>query len=150
MDHNTPPSVHPLVALLTVHFDTIMERDRTNRGFVHLYGVGDYWVAFEQSAYPLCHLMPSCETAFSILRPIPFRWSWPRSPIPVCNPLFGSTYFVLIGPPTRSFPSVLIRQPAIGRGTERWNVPFHSPTPATLNRQVLLADRPDGRIGVTE
>lgn len=72
MDHNTPPSVHPLVALLTVHFDTIMERERTNRGFVHLYGVGDYWVAFEQSAYPLCHLMPSCETALFHFASYPF------------------------------------------------------------------------------
>ena len=44
-------SAHPLAALLTGHFDAIMERERTNRSSVHLYGAGDYWVAFEQSAY---------------------------------------------------------------------------------------------------
>ena len=66
------PSVHPLAALLTGHFDTIMERERTNRSSVHLYGVGDYWVAFEQSAYPLCHLMPSCETALFHFASYPF------------------------------------------------------------------------------
>ena len=65
-------SAHPLAALLTGHFDAIMERERTNRSSVHLYGAGDYWVAFEQSAYQLCQLMPSCETTlfrFAVAHP---------------------------------------------------------------------------------
>ena len=65
-------SAHPLAALLTGHFDAIMERERTNRSSVHLYGAGDYWVAFEQSAYQLCQLMPSCETTLFRFAVYPF------------------------------------------------------------------------------
>lgn len=115
-------SAHPLAALLTGHFDAIMERERTNRSSVHLYGAGDYWVAFEQSAYQLCQLMPSCETTLSGLRSIPSRWSWRPLPMPSCNLSCGCTSCVPTSLPTRCSLSGPIRRTATGRGTGHWSV----------------------------
>ena len=118
-------SAHPLAALLTGHFDAIMERERTNRSSVHLYGAGDYWVAFEQSAYQLCQLMPSCETTLfrfavypfpvvmasvtdarpaclqGVLRPALFG-----GPLPVVAPDAGAWFCHFLGPadPNRKTP----------------------------------------------
>ena len=113
-------SAHPLAALLTGHFDAIMERERTNRSSVHLYGAGDYWVAFEQSAYQLCQLMPSCETTLFRFAVYPFPVV--MASVPSCNLLCGCTSCVPTSLPTRCSPSGPIRRTATGRGTGRWSV----------------------------
>lgn len=52
-----------LMTFLSTHQAKIMARERTNKRFVHLYGIGDYWMAFERSAYLLCQLFSRSETS---------------------------------------------------------------------------------------
>lgn len=40
-----------VTALLEGHLQQILRKERDNEDRVHLYGVGEYWVAFERSAY---------------------------------------------------------------------------------------------------
>ena len=115
-------SAHPLAALLTGHFDAIMERERTNRSSVHLYGAGDYWVAFEQSAYQLCQLMPSCETTLFRFAVYPF----PVVMVSVTDAQLQSFVRLHIlrtdQPAYKVFSVRPYSAAATGRGTRRWSV----------------------------
>ena len=51
-------SVPPLVTLLRERIGEITRREAEGRPLIHLYGVGEYWVAFERSAYRLRRLFP--------------------------------------------------------------------------------------------
>ena len=55
------PSGLRLMNLLREHLTEIMDRERANRKFIHLYDIGAYWVAFERSAYQLCLTFPDSE-----------------------------------------------------------------------------------------
>ena len=55
-----------LLDFLSTHQAEILNREKDNRRFAHLYGFGNYWVAFERSAYQVCRLFPRSET--SIIR----------------------------------------------------------------------------------
>lgn len=52
-----------LMTFLTTHQAQIMAREKDNERFVYLYGIGNYWVAFERSAYLLCRLLAPGETS---------------------------------------------------------------------------------------
>lgn len=51
------------MTFLTTHQAKILAREKDNERFVHLYGIGGYWVAFERSAYLLCQLFSQSETS---------------------------------------------------------------------------------------
>lgn len=51
------------MTFLTTHQAQIMAREKDNERFVYLYGIGNYWVAFERSAYLLCRLLAPGETS---------------------------------------------------------------------------------------
>lgn len=55
-----------LMTFLSTHQEKILAREKENERFIHLYGLGNYWVAFERSAYQLYRLFPQSET--SIIR----------------------------------------------------------------------------------
>lgn len=57
----TLPSGIRLKNLIQDHHAEILRREKNNDKFVHLYGIGIYWVAFEQSAYRLNEIFPRCE-----------------------------------------------------------------------------------------
>lgn len=40
-----------LQMLIKDHHKDILERERNNGKFIHLYNIGTYWVAFERSAF---------------------------------------------------------------------------------------------------
>ena len=55
-----------LMDFLSTHQAEILNQEKDNLQFAHLYGFENYWVAFEHSAYQLCRLFPRSET--SIIR----------------------------------------------------------------------------------
>lgn len=62
-DYNSgaEPCWMPLKELIETHlFDIIHTEDTTGR-HIRLYGVGDYWHAFEESAYQLSQLFGTCD-----------------------------------------------------------------------------------------
>lgn len=59
----TEPSGMRLMAFLSAHRTEILDREKNNERFIHLYGTGGYWTAFERSACQLCRLFPRSETA---------------------------------------------------------------------------------------
>lgn len=48
-------------ALLEANLETILRQERQNENRIYLYDVGEYWVAFEKSAYLLEQLVPQEE-----------------------------------------------------------------------------------------
>lgn len=48
-----------LLRLLDERLPDIVRREQGGESRLRLYGIGDYWVAFEQSAYGLCRLFPA-------------------------------------------------------------------------------------------
>lgn len=55
----------PLMELIeTCLFDIIHTEDTTGR-FIRLYGAGDYWHAFEESAYQLSQLFVTHDVTYS-------------------------------------------------------------------------------------
>ena len=42
--------------LMQNHLSDILFSERSNREHIHLYRVDNYWVAFERSAFHLCHI----------------------------------------------------------------------------------------------
>ena len=57
--------------LLTKELDNILKRERHNEDTVHLYSMGEYWTAFERSAYLLDQLS-SAEPLVIYLEEYPF------------------------------------------------------------------------------
>lgn len=45
-----------LIELLSHHLNTILEKERDNHTHIHLYDIGEFWIAFEQSAFQLTRL----------------------------------------------------------------------------------------------
>lgn len=52
-----------LMRLVDTRLADIVRREHNNRNRIHLYGTGEYWAAFEQSAYLLCRINPKNEIA---------------------------------------------------------------------------------------
>lgn len=48
------PSGIRLMRLMNTHMPEIIRKEQSNVNSIKLYGTGDYWSAFEQSAYLLC------------------------------------------------------------------------------------------------
>lgn len=63
----TIPSGICLENLIQNHHAEILSREKNNDKFIHLYNIGAYWVAFEQSAYRLNDLFPKCELSLFIV-----------------------------------------------------------------------------------
>ncbi|MCD7923968.1 MAG: hypothetical protein LUI85_04425 [Bacteroides sp.] len=57
----TLPSGIRLKNLIQNHHAEILSREKNNDKFIHLYSIGTYWVAFEQSACRLGRISPQCE-----------------------------------------------------------------------------------------
>lgn len=51
-----------LMRLMDAQLFDIIRQEHSNRNCIHLYGTGEYWVAFEQSACLLCRIFPENET----------------------------------------------------------------------------------------
>ena len=66
------PSGVRLMAFLAAHRTEVLAREQNNERFIHLYGTGGYWAAFERSAYQLCRLFPRNETAVFHFAAYPF------------------------------------------------------------------------------
>ena len=47
-----------LMRLMETRLLDIIRQEHSNRNCIHLYGTGEYWTAFEQSAYLLCRIFP--------------------------------------------------------------------------------------------
>ncbi|WP_455667113.1 hypothetical protein [Phocaeicola sp.] len=61
MIETTLPSGIRLKNLIQNHHAEILSREKNNDKFVHLYSIGTYWVAFEQSACLMNDIFPWCE-----------------------------------------------------------------------------------------
>ena len=61
-----------LMRLMDARLFDIIRQEHKNRNCIHLYGTGEYWAAFEQSAYLLCRIFPENETAV-VMANIPDR-----------------------------------------------------------------------------
>lgn len=55
------PSGIRLQQLIQNQHAEILNREKNNDRFMHLYNIGTYWVAFERSACKLCSLFPKSE-----------------------------------------------------------------------------------------
>ena len=85
------PSGVRLMAFLAAHRTEVLAREQNNERFIHLYGTGGYWAAFERSAYQLCRLFPRNETAV-----FHFASSWHLLRTASCGPTPGDTYCGLL------------------------------------------------------
>ena len=92
------PSGVRLMAFLAAHRTEVLAREQNNERFIHLYGTGGYWAAFERSAYQLCRLFPETRPRFSISRLILFPSSWHLLRTASCGPTPGDTYCGLLIP----------------------------------------------------
>lgn len=63
----TLPSGIRLKNLIQNHHAEILSREKNNDKFIHLYSIGAYWVAFEQSACRLNDPFPHCELSLFIV-----------------------------------------------------------------------------------
>lgn len=61
-----------LMAFLAARRTEVLAREQNNERFIHLYGTGRYWAAFERSAYQLCRLFPRNEIAVFHFATYPF------------------------------------------------------------------------------
>lgn len=59
----TEPSGIRLMRLMDTHLFNIIRKEHENRNCICLYGTGEYWAAFEQSAYLLSRVFPGNEIA---------------------------------------------------------------------------------------
>ena len=50
-----------LQMLIKDHHKDILDRERNNGNFIHLYNIGTYWVAFERSAFRVDNIFQRCE-----------------------------------------------------------------------------------------
>ncbi len=66
------PSGVRLMRLIDEHLPEIVQRESRSEGRIRLYGTGDYWNAFEQSAYLLWQLFPDSELTSVRHRGFPF------------------------------------------------------------------------------
>lgn len=68
------PSGIRLMRLIDTQLVQIIRKERTNETHICLYGTGEYWVAFERSAYLLCQLFPASDVSIA---------THPENPFPV-------------------------------------------------------------------
>lgn len=59
--NETIPSGIRLQQLIQNHHAEILDREKNNDRFIHLYDIGTYWVAFERSACRLNDIFRQCE-----------------------------------------------------------------------------------------
>lgn len=52
-----------LMRLMETRLLDIIRQEHNNWNCIHLYGTGEYWAAFEQSAYLLCRIFAENETS---------------------------------------------------------------------------------------
>lgn len=65
--------------LMENHLSDILFSERSNREHIHLYRTDDYWVAFERSAFHLCHIYAKSVINAGILFFLPFVMGFQRS-----------------------------------------------------------------------
>ena len=58
--------------LMDTHLSNIIRKEHSDGKSIHLYGTGEYWVAFEQSAYLLCQLFAKNEISVITHATYPF------------------------------------------------------------------------------
>ena len=99
---NGKPNVEPpwmsLKRLIETRMVEILRKEQGNRKYIRLYGAGEYWHAFEESACQLSRIFTECETALFSHKDYPFPVvmvsipdsdlrSYLRQHIPVCDRL---------------------------------------------------------------
>lgn len=67
----TIPSGIRLKNLIQNHHAEILGREKNNEKFIHLYSIGTYWVAFEQSAYRLNRIFGTSEISLFRVASLP-------------------------------------------------------------------------------
>ena len=60
-----------LQMLIKDHHKDILERERNNGKFIHLYNIGTYWVAFERSAFRVDNIFQGCEISLFMVSGYP-------------------------------------------------------------------------------
>lgn len=66
------PSASRLMRLMDTRLPEIIREEVGNEQCVRLYGTGDYWSAFEHSAYLLCQLFPTIDVSIVTHPATPF------------------------------------------------------------------------------
>lgn len=61
-----------LMRLMDTRLFEIVRKEHGNERIIHLYGIGEYWAAFEQSAYLLCRVFPKTEISVVTHAAYPF------------------------------------------------------------------------------
>ena len=65
-------SANRLMRLMDTRLTEIIRNERRNERRVCLYGTGEYWTAFEQSAYSLSRLFPAADISITMHPEHPF------------------------------------------------------------------------------
>ncbi len=60
------PSYMRLKRLMETRMTRILGEERLDSGRIRLYGTGDWWVAFERSAYAVCRLFPQSRVSIAV------------------------------------------------------------------------------------
>lgn len=95
---NIEPAWMPLKRLIETDMVEILRKEQDNKKYIHLYSAGEYWHAFEESAFQLSRIFTECETAFLRHKNYPFPvvmaslpdselQTYIRQHIPVCDRL---------------------------------------------------------------
>lgn len=66
------PSGLQLLRLVNTQLPQIIRKEQGNETRIRLYGAGEYWSAFEQSAYLLCQLFPHSNMTIWTHKDYPF------------------------------------------------------------------------------
>lgn len=81
---NGKPNVEPpwmsLKRLIETRMVEILCKEQGNRKYIRLYGAGEYWHAYEESACQLSRISRNVKRHFSGIRTTPFQWLWSASP----------------------------------------------------------------------
>lgn len=83
---NGKPNVEPpwmsLKRLIETRMVEILCKEQGNRKYIRLYGAGEYWHAYEESACQLSRIFTECETALFRHRNISSHRSEPAKLLP--------------------------------------------------------------------
>ena len=94
--------MNQLTQLLNTRTREIMSRENHNDTAIYLYPAGNYWVAFEKSAYQLARLHPECQTYPVHTSLYPFPIVIASLPLTHITPTTTTPTFSTLTPPTPS------------------------------------------------
>ena len=93
---NGKPNVEPpwmsLKRLVETRMFDILRKEQGNRKYIRLYGAGEYWHAFEESAFQLSRIFTEYETTLFSHKDHPFPVVMARSRTTSCGLTSGSIF----------------------------------------------------------